>query len=291
MSHFYKNIKKTEFKVGIFVTISFIMLFFSYSWLNDWFISSKNDIIKVQFDNANNLDKGSSVYYRGVRIGRVSSISIENYGVIISLSVTKNIFIANDSNFVIKDKDMLGSKIVDITPGISTSTLNPDLLYFGTSSSGLSSLISRLIQLADKFEVMLQQIPLNDGLFERIEGIISNTENTMSGMEFFVNNLNNQDLFVLITEMKSVLSSFDGFINETNTNMLDTFTRLNNLLVNSNHIVDIMKANIENEDSNINKIFNDKELYENLVNSTKQLEALIIDVKENPRKYFRVSVF
>ena len=41
----------------------------------------------------------------------------------------------------------------------------------------------------------------------------------------------------------------------------------------------------------IGKLINDDNLYDNLQKSIEDLDALIKDIKENPKKYIKVSVF
>jgi phospholipid/cholesterol/gamma-HCH transport system substrate-binding protein len=38
-------------------------------------------------------------------------------------------------------------------------------------------------------------------------------------------------------------------------------------------------------------ILNDKKLYDNLVNSSEALDALLSDLKENPKRYVHFSIF
>ena len=48
---------------------------------------------------------------------------------------------------------------------------------------------------------------------------------------------------------------------------------------------------IEKGKGNVGLLINDEELYKSLDNSAKNLNKLIEDIKENPKKYINVSVF
>ena len=45
------------------------------------------------------------------------------------------------------------------------------------------------------------------------------------------------------------------------------------------------------EDNSLNKLITEKELYENLLKATANLDSLLKDIKKNPKKYFQIKVF
>jgi len=52
-----------------------------------------------------------------------------------------------------------------------------------------------------------------------------------------------------------------------------------------------LSTKLVEEDSSFNKIITEKELYEKLLKSAVSLDSLLIDIKKNPGKYFKVKVF
>ncbi|MCL2063331.1 MAG: MlaD family protein [Candidatus Cloacimonetes bacterium] len=291
MAHFYKNMKKTELKVGIFVIISLLLLFFSYSWLNDWFLSGRNDTIQVLFDNVSNLEKGSSVYYRGVRVGRVSALRIELDGVIVEMSIIKDTFIDKNAVFLIKDRDVMGTKMVEIFPGDSFDRLNTNDIYRGTSLPGLVDLITRLSELMESMDILLSKIEFNEDFIERIDRIISNTDNSLRGLDVLIGKINDSDIFEVFSDLRNISSRFEDLMNDTSNSLVTTFALMDTLLLNTTVFMDFLHENIAKEESNLHRFLNETELYDNLLNSAKELESLINDVKENPRKYFRITIF
>jgi phospholipid/cholesterol/gamma-HCH transport system substrate-binding protein len=55
--------------------------------------------------------------------------------------------------------------------------------------------------------------------------------------------------------------------------------------------LDQVTSKIENGDGTLGLLMNDKELYNNLNNTTKELDLLLQDLRLNPKRYVNVSVF
>ncbi len=48
---------------------------------------------------------------------------------------------------------------------------------------------------------------------------------------------------------------------------------------------------VNNGDGTLGLLVNDKQMYDNLNNASKNLDSLMIDLKENPKRYVHFSVF
>ena len=54
---------------------------------------------------------------------------------------------------------------------------------------------------------------------------------------------------------------------------------------------DAVMKKIEQGEGSIGKLVNDEKLYDNLDAASKELEELLRDLKENPKRYLHISVF
>ena len=291
MSHFYKNIREIEVKVGFFVIICLLILFLSYSWLLNWFLGNKYITVKVIFDSVGSLEKGHSVYYRGVLVGRVRSMEITNDGVLVNLYVEKGTNFQTTDLFYVKDKDMMGTKMVDVVPGKIPKPLINQSIYQGQNIPGLADLVAKFNYLTEYLEVFIAKIESNGELFAQLEKIINRVDQSLIGAQGIIDDLNKSDLLLSFTELKKASSSIVE-LTEGLAEPLDTaFTQIDSFITTTQILVNSIQKNLDNEDSNFNKIFNDEELYNNLVDSTKEVKFLLEDIKENPKKYFKFSVF
>ncbi|MDD4155695.1 MAG: MlaD family protein [Candidatus Cloacimonetes bacterium] len=298
MVHFYKNIRETEIKVGIFVILSLIFLFFSYSWLNDWFLKNKYEIVKVLFDNVNNIEKGNSVFYRGVRIGRVQTLEIAEDGIIIYLMISQDIKINSDAIFIIKENDMMGTRIIDIIPGQSKNYINQNHIYTGITLPGLSDLVSNLNEISTQIENIMQKLDSNDDIFDRLNNVLTLTEENFQLLFELLRDAQEKDILSAFIELKQLSHTLQVMINENSENIDNTFkqtqytfSKIDSFLITTETAINSFKKQLENQDSNLNKLFNDDQLYKNLLKTTQEMEFLLNDIKNNPKKYFKFSIF
>ncbi len=298
MVHFYKNIRETEIKVGIFVILSFLVLFVSYSWLNDWFLKNKYEKIKVVFENVNNIEKGNSVFYRGVRVGRVDNLIINTEGVIVELLISQKLDIREDAIFIIKESDMMGTRVIDIIPGKSNSVVDAFTVYRGRALPGLSDLVSNLNVLSGQIENIMLKLDIHDNLLGRIDNVLALTENSFQLVSEILQDAQEKEIITAFVELKQLSLSFQKILNDNSDNLDTAFkqanytlTGIDSFLVQMNIVLDSFNKQLENKDSNLNKVLNDDQLYKNLLKTTQEMEFLLNDIKKNPRKYFKFSIF
>ena len=55
--------------------------------------------------------------------------------------------------------------------------------------------------------------------------------------------------------------------------------------------IDDMMAKIEGSEGSLGKLVNDKALYNNLADASRELDLLLQDFRLNPKRYVNVSVF
>ena len=113
-------------------------------------------------------------------------------------------------------------------------------------------------------------------LKEKIGKIISNTESITSNLKN-----NNDELNNIISKIGQITDTVaQAQLGSTILQTTQTLEKLNNVL-----------GVIEKGKGNIGLLINDEGLYKSLDESAKKLDALIEDIKANPKKYINVSVF
>jgi phospholipid/cholesterol/gamma-HCH transport system substrate-binding protein len=296
---FYQDKKSIEFKVGIFTIIALLILILGYSWFSEILESRKYTPVKVKFENAGNIEKGSSVSVLGVKKGRVKFLSIQKDGVILHLQVQLDFPLTKGTEFYIKEVDLMGEAQVEIIPGKSNEELDLEDVQNGYRNYGISTLISELSNMIVGMQNLLEEIVNEQGFIENVQSIIDTSYSFISKVNrSFDRNSDNIDK--LIANTADLTLKFSELIDNNEENITETLASsaliLSDLKIT---LAGINKTNknfmeisekILNEDGNFNRFITDKQLYDNLLKSTASLDSLLKDIKENPKRYFKIKI-
>ncbi len=137
-----------EFLLGLLILIISIICIFYYSSKINLFNQVDTLQVKSNFFNIGNIDVGNDVKIRGVKIGEISNIIIdqENYMAIVTSSIDENIKIPNDSIFKISNNGFIGSPYIEIEIGNSEETFkNNDYTINNVDAVSLEEVINSFI--------------------------------------------------------------------------------------------------------------------------------------------------
>lgn len=305
---------KTEFKVGLFGLIVLVILFFGIKFLKGSDVFQKENTYYAVYDNVSGMLVSSNVFVNGLRVGYVKEIEATNDradNFLVTFIVRSDIKIPEDSKILLFSSDLLGSKALKLELGSSSRIISDgDTLSSGRELGMLDNLgesISPMMNNLDSILSSLNKI-LNTQSQNSLKNTIANLETTTNKLSSISTNLDN-----LMIEEKVKLAKIIENTESITTNFQNNNEKLTNIIANVDNIVDsAAKANIgstlietgksierlntvlgviEKGKGNIGLLINDEELYKSLDNSAKNLNKLIEDIKENPKKYINVSVF
>ena len=137
-----------EYVLGLLILIISIISIFYYSSKINLF--NKVDTLQVNssFFDIGNINIGNDVKIMGVKVGEVSSISLdqENYMAIVTSSVDESIKIPNDSIFKIANNGFIGSPYIEIELGNSNEIFkNNDYTINNVDAVSLEEIINNFI--------------------------------------------------------------------------------------------------------------------------------------------------
>ena len=137
-----------EFVLGLIILIISIICFFYISTKINLFNNIEKFQINSSFFDIGNVTIGNEVKIKGVKVGEVSSISLdqENYMAIITTSLDKNIKIPDVSIFKISNNGFIGSPYIEIQLGNSEKILkNNDNSINNIDAISLEEIINNFI--------------------------------------------------------------------------------------------------------------------------------------------------
>lgn len=301
MSLFFKDRKNIELKVGLFSIIIVIILLLSYSWLTDLLTKQKYTEIRIIFPNVNNLEPGNNVSINGLKRGRVKQIAIREKGVLVTVMVDLDFPLREGTMFIIKESDLMGNHQVDIIPGEGRNKLDYKELQTGESRQGLTDLIYRMNSMAVNVERIFNKLENADNLLLNFNNFLTASNYSLKQIDQFFGETQKNDVKSLISHLNITTKELSEIIINNRTEIESaitlsdqTFKKLNETItVVDSATVYLLQAGKKLNDTNNNAglLLNDKTLYQNLLRTTDKVDSILVDVKKNPRRYFRISIF
>lgn len=305
---------KTEFKVGLFGLLVLVILFFGIKFLKGSDIFQRENVYYATYNDVSGMLVSSNVFINGLRVGYVKDITTtderaDNF--VVAFTVRSDIKIPEDSKILLFSSDLLGSKALKLQLGNSSKIISDGDTIKSDKELGmldnLGASISPMMNNLDSILSSLNNI-LNIQNQNSLQNTIANIETTTARLGNITRNLDN-----LMSSEKTKLAKIIENTESITSNLKDNNQKLTNIIQNVDNIVDsAAKANIgstlietgksierlnsvlgviEKGKGNVGLLINDEELYKSLDNSAKNLNKLIEDIKENPKKYINVSVF
>jgi len=88
-------------------------------------LSGNNYEVYAIFSDVGGLKTGSSVDIAGLEVGRVSSMTLNDYEAKVVLSIKKDVKLQEDTIASIKTRGLIGEKFLALTPGGSDKLIGP----------------------------------------------------------------------------------------------------------------------------------------------------------------------
>jgi phospholipid/cholesterol/gamma-HCH transport system substrate-binding protein len=115
-----------QLTVGLFIIAGIICLgYLSIKLARMEVLGEKGYEVYALFSNSGGLKTGSSIVIAGVEVGRVKTITLEDYQARVVLNIPQHVKIQEDAIASIKTKGLIGEKYIEITPGGSEEIVPP----------------------------------------------------------------------------------------------------------------------------------------------------------------------
>jgi len=306
---------KNETKVGVLAAVAIAILVLGYSFLKGNDVFTSENVFYATYERVDGLTVSKPVLVNGYQIGRVSGLTLtQNGDILTEFKIDKKYEIPANTLARISSTDLLGGKAIVFELGDSQiyaktgDTLDAGIqknimeqvepiqkkaeAIFAVMDSVLTSVnntinpdfqrnINRsLASIANTLNTLENTAIQVDGMVgaqkSKISGILTNLESISRNF-----NNNNQKLTQIFANLETVSDK------AARLNFEETMNKANTAVAGLQSVVD----SINNGNGSLGKLINDENLYNNLEDASKSLDNLIIDVKENPKRYVHFSVF
>lgn len=255
--------------------------------------------IQVLFTDVMGLEIGDKIMYRGMEAGRIKEISLHPQGILCTGKISTSIKIPLGSRFYIEDS-LMGSKSLQIVPSEASTHLDLTKVQSGESSVGMMSMLSKAALTLNRVDAILVRLESENGLIDQGEGLLGETKSTVIATRTGIEELKSE-LSGLIREADALTAQIHKIATDNQENLKQslalapaTLTKINTSLDSLNALSSRLHASaaaLQSGSGTAGKLLTEDELYRSLMNSINNLDALISDVKANPKKYVKFSLF
>ena len=298
---FYKDKRSFELKVGIFTAFCLLLLLCGYAYMRDFYQQSQYTELKIKFYDVNKLEPGNDVIMHGMKIGRVKKLIMQQDGVVAEILVKLEFPLKKGTTFYVKEADLMGNRVIDIVQGDEEQNIDLGQIQPGVTEEDMNTLIVRMNRIAKKADSLVTVITESGNHLNRMSNILINTDEATAKLNKRILANNGQQVVDLLSNLQRVSNELSIFIDKNKGNA-------NNLITTSQKTMDELNVTIQNintltsnlntvttkalsTDGSVGNFLQDKELYNNLNHSAKILDSLLIDIKKNPTRYFKIKVF
>ncbi len=208
---------KTEAKVGLFITLSLIFLFGLLSQLSSFDnLFKKSYPILAKIDDGSGLKAKAKVKLKGVDIGYVDSIVLQNNDVVTHLKIDEGVSIPSDSIITVSQDSLLGGKFLDIKPGVSTTKLVANmLLEKQEKQSSIADASTSADEAFQEIKLLVHDIRdiFNSGGKEDLQKTLSNIKE-FTTLLASISTEDNQTIHEIINNANTTIANLDKTISK-----------------------------------------------------------------------------
>jgi phospholipid/cholesterol/gamma-HCH transport system substrate-binding protein len=302
-----------ELKIGFFAIISIVALVFGVNYLKGINILNDNRDYYAVYKNIGGLQVGSPVLVNGYNVGMVSDIDLlleKNQNLLVTISLDKVFEMPINTVCKIVNQDLMGTKGVALVIGDSEDFLNiGDTLVSGVEGSLQDEVNAQILPLKNKAEqligsmdsvMMIVTAVLNKDTRENLRNSLQSLDKTFELMSLTMIkvdsmvDLNDERIAKVISNLESISSNLEGSNGEIK-NILTNFSTLSDSLAKAD-VAKTLKnvsgivAKINNGEGSIGLLLKDDKIYANFEKSTRELAALLEDIKKHPSRYVNFSI-
>ena len=301
-----KSLFNKNVVIALTVIASLCLLYWGIEFLKGVNLFKPANFYYAEFEQVDGLVEASPVMVNGFQVGQVREIDYDYNTNRISVMMSMN-------------RDMkipVGSKATIETSLTGTATMVLNLAkgdvymkvgdtMMGYQANGLMGQIS-----GEVMPQVTQILPKVDSIMMSVNGLLASPQVAASVMSLDAITAqlaqSSQQLTQLIINLNKGMPAVMGNVNGITQNLSATTDNLNQLSSSLNGMpldstmrqihatvanLQLLTAQLNNPESSLGQLLNDKSLYQNADKVLADLDSLFIDIKKNPKRYINVKVF
>lgn len=300
MKKFYSKLYKDQLKVGIFTVVILAALVFGYLWLSNRMGSASLRPLRVTFSDVIGLEVGDKTMFRGMEVGRVKSVEARGREVLVTSMIDRDIIINEGAVFQVAANSLMGGTSLHITQGPGPGRLDLDKIHSGDTAVGLNGVMAKAAVAVDELSGILRELRSEQGLIAKSSTLLDNADRAVLSVDGLAGGARLElsealrRIQELTSDVKTMVNANSAGLNRFMDSAPVTVDNVNRSLDSLQILVGGLNATVTALNSGkgtAGRLINDEQLYRRLDSTVAALDSLLLDVKANPKKYVRFSLF
>lgn len=296
-----------ELKVGLLTVIGGVILYFGVNFLKGYDFLSSTATYFVVYDKIDGLVPSNPVQINGMSVGKVIATEIlqnQSSKILVEFDLDKKIKLNTNSVAILKDNGLLGGKMIEIVVNQGQAIKQDDTLKANIDQGLMGMVASKANPLMSSLDTTITSV---NQLLAEYKGLSSNIKNILNNLESTTGNVNR-----LMVDNRQRISNITNNLDKLSTSLVETEKSIKPLMSKMNTIADSVNAmklastmqearkSVENLNEMLNsmkqgetltKLMGNDSVYVNLNKTIADLDKLLVDFREHPKRYVHFSVF
>lgn len=304
---------KKNVLIGLTVVVSICILYWGIEYLKGINLLKPANFYYAKFEKVNGLTVASPVTVNGFKVGQVREITYDydTNQISVELSFEKGLKIPDGSTITFSN-ELLGAAALQLNLGASKTYMEvgsviPTQMQGGLMDKVGNDMMPALVSILPKVDSIVgsvNQILANpaiaasvtrcDAITRELAASSAQLTELMASLNKAIPGMahNANGALANANALTGDLRTTTGNLNTITSNLKElpldtTLNRINATLAN----VQRLTAKLNNENSSLGMLLNDKKLYQNATSTVASLDSLLQDVKKHPKKYVTIKVF
>lgn len=305
-----------EIKAGAIAVLAIVGFMVLFQFMKGKSLFTTDNIFYAKYDNVEGLEQSSQVSINGLKVGQVDEIKpvTDKNGrihFVVKVTIDDKFEFSKKSTLEIFEPGLMSAKQMRVNLAYGNPIAKDgDTLAGNFKMSMMNNISSQVGPVKDQLQVVLKRV---DSLMMNA-GAITDAQNQAA-------------IRSLLANLNRTVTAFETTSRQTNALLANNDPRVQHVLDNANlatisartaidkygrvaEQVDVQKLNntidklsqtsdklnsvisgIQNGEGSLGKLTKDEQLYNNLEETSRNLNALVQDLKANPKRYLNFSVF
>jgi phospholipid/cholesterol/gamma-HCH transport system substrate-binding protein len=284
-------------RVGALTLLALVAFGGLFAFATNRALTRSHSDLFLSFPSAEGLKKGDAVLFHGVQVGEVRRLAFERGGVLVHARVTESFELREDARAALAAADIFGRQSVVLRQGTALGTVQDGDTLAGSPPGSLTARLEDLgvragRMLGDTTVAMLHGALTGiGGATAEIGSLATIAEATLAEQRTALGQAT-WNVAHLTARLDSVVDADD--LERIRSGVAASVTELAHAAARADTATAVLNrilAQVEHGNGSAARMLNDPALYETAAAALESLDALLRDLRQNPKRYVNISVF